>query len=67
MGVGELHLDGVRLHPSELLGEPGDGMRLLREHFAHYRPLVAATALGAAAAVCDTVADHLEARRAGAA
>ena len=42
---------------------PGKGMDLLREHFAHYRPLVAATALGAAAAACDSVAAHLDARR----
>ena len=34
----------------------GQGMLLLREHFAHYRPLVAATALGVAAAVHDLVA-----------
>jgi hypothetical protein len=38
-------------------------MELLREHFAHYRPLVAATALGTAAAVSDHVAAHLCARR----
>ncbi|MEW1838552.1 acyl-CoA dehydrogenase family protein [Nonomuraea angiospora] len=60
---GELHLDGVRLRGSELLGQPGSGMALLRDHFAHYRPLVAATALGGAAAACDTVATHLNARR----
>jgi len=34
-------------------------MMLLRSHFAHYRPLVAATALGVAAAVHDTVAAQL--------
>jgi alkylation response protein AidB-like acyl-CoA dehydrogenase len=61
---GELHLDDVRLGPRDLLGSPGAGMTLLREHFAHYRPLVAATALGAAAAACDIVADHLRIRRA---
>ncbi|MCW2943498.1 MAG: acyl-CoA dehydrogenase [Actinoallomurus sp.] len=60
---GELHLDGVLLRQCDLLGRPGEGMALLREHFAHYRPLVAATALGAAAAVHDTVAAHLNARR----
>jgi hypothetical protein len=38
-------------------------MRLLREHFAHYRPLVAATALGAAAAVHDHTAALLDGRR----
>jgi alkylation response protein AidB-like acyl-CoA dehydrogenase len=61
---GELHLDGVLLRPRELLGRPGAGMALLREHFAHYRPLVAATALGAAAGVCDIVTAHLTTRRA---
>jgi alkylation response protein AidB-like acyl-CoA dehydrogenase len=61
---GELHLRGVRLHPSQVLGQPRHGMALLREHFAHYRPLVAATALGAAAAVHDQVTSHLQARRA---
>jgi alkylation response protein AidB-like acyl-CoA dehydrogenase len=60
---GELLLDGVLLYPCDLLGRPGEGMALLREHFAHYRPLVAATALGAAAAVHDLVAAHLHARR----
>lgn len=60
---GELHLEDVRMRPCDLLGPPGSGMTLLRDHFAHYRPLVAATALGAAAAACDTVAAHLNARR----
>jgi alkylation response protein AidB-like acyl-CoA dehydrogenase len=61
---GELHLHDVQLQPSDLLGTPGQGMRLLREHFAHYRPLVAATALGIAAAVHDLVATQLTARQA---
>lgn len=60
---GELHFHEARLRPCDLLGRAGAGMSLLREHFAAYRPLVAATALGAAAAVCDTVAAHLNARR----
>lgn len=60
---GELRLDEVPLHLSDVLGRPGQGMELLREHFAHYRPLVAATALGAAAAVSDHVVAHLCARR----
>ena len=60
---GELHLDGVRLRRRDILARPGKGMDLLREHFAHYRPLVAATALGAAAAACDSVAARLDTRR----
>jgi alkylation response protein AidB-like acyl-CoA dehydrogenase len=38
-------------------------MLLLREHFTHYRPLVAATALGVAAAAHDLVAAHLQTRQ----
>ena len=60
---GDLHLDGVRLRRRDILARPEKGMDLLREHFAHYRPLVAATALGAAAGACDSVAAHLDTRR----
>lgn len=60
---GELRLHQVPMHPGDVLGRPGQGLELLREHFAHYRPLVAATALGTAAAVSDHVTAHLCARR----
>jgi alkylation response protein AidB-like acyl-CoA dehydrogenase len=60
---GELRLHEVPLRPEDVLGRPGQGMELLSEHFAHYRPLVAATALGAAAAVHDHVTAHLCTRR----
>jgi len=53
---GELRLDGATVRPCDILGQPGDGMQLLRDHFARYRPLIAATALGAAAAVHDQTA-----------
>jgi alkylation response protein AidB-like acyl-CoA dehydrogenase len=63
---GELHLQDVTIRPCDILGEPGAGIRLLREHFARYRPLVTATALGAAAAAHDDVAAQLNSRhRAG--
>lgn len=61
---GELRMANVHLRPCDILGQPGDGMRLLREHFAHYRPLVAATALGVASAVHDLVAAQLSRRQA---
>jgi alkylation response protein AidB-like acyl-CoA dehydrogenase len=61
---GELRLADVRLRPCDILGRPGDGMQLLREHFAYYRPLVAAIAMGAAAAVHDQVAAQLDTRQA---
>jgi alkylation response protein AidB-like acyl-CoA dehydrogenase len=60
---GELHLDGVTVQPGDILGQPGGGMPLLRDHFARYRPLVTATALGAAAAVHDQTAGLLASRR----
>lgn len=46
---GILDLDSVPVRPEDVLH--GDGMALLRHHFAGYRPLVTATALGGAAAV----------------
>jgi alkylation response protein AidB-like acyl-CoA dehydrogenase len=60
---GELHLDQVRVRPGDIVGQPGSGMHLLREHFAGYRPLVTATALGAAAACHDRTVAALQARR----
>lgn len=59
---GLLDLDAVTVRPEDVLH--GDGMALLREHFAGYRPLVTATALGGAAAVFDTVTARLSDRRA---
>jgi alkylation response protein AidB-like acyl-CoA dehydrogenase len=59
---GELRLEGVIVKPPDILGQPGQGMRLLHDHFARYRPLVAATALGAAAAIHDQTADLLASR-----
>ncbi|MFS8102667.1 acyl-CoA dehydrogenase family protein [Lentzea alba] len=58
---GVLDLDAVKVQPEEVLH--GQGMGLLREHFAEYRPLVTATALGGAAAVFDTVTARLSERK----
>jgi alkylation response protein AidB-like acyl-CoA dehydrogenase len=52
-----LELDAVPVPVTSVLN--GNGMALLREHFGGYRPLVAATALGGAAAVFDVVASTL--------
>jgi hypothetical protein len=57
-----LDLGQVPVHPHDVL--TGDGMAMLRGHFAIYRPLVSSTALGAAAAVFDTVTTNLADRRA---
>jgi len=59
---GVLDLDQVPVHPHDVLD--GNGMTMLRGHFAAYRPLVTSTALGAAAAVFDTVTTNLTDRRA---
>lgn len=59
---GVLELDAVPVRPDEDVLR-GDGMAILRQHFAGYRPLVTATALGGAAAVFDTVTHQLNLRQ----
>ena len=60
---GILRLHQVGVDPDrDLLAAPGHGLRLFRRHFTAFRPLVAATALGAAAGVHTVVADALAAR-----
>lgn len=58
---GILDLHSVRVQRENVLH--GEGMVLLRQHLAHYRPLVTATALAGAAAVFDTVTTTLAARQ----
>ena len=60
---GKLRLDSVQIRGCDILARPDQGMRLLREHFSWYRPLVAATALGAAARVHDEVSTSVVTRR----
>lgn len=51
---GMLTLDGVDLdQATSLLGSPGEGLRIFRDHFTRFRPLVTLCALGAAAGVHD--------------
>jgi alkylation response protein AidB-like acyl-CoA dehydrogenase len=50
---GELVLDRVPLPASAVLGAAVGGVAVFRRHLADYRPLVAATCLGAAAAAVD--------------
>lgn len=59
---GTLQLVDVTVMPEDLVGEDGDGLTVFNEHFAHYRPLVTMTALGAAASIHSAVADALRAR-----
>ena len=63
-GWGVLRLHEVPVDPAvALLGEPGTGLEIFHRHFTGFRPLVTATALGAAAGVHALVADALAARR----
>ncbi len=64
---GVLRLHQVPIDPSsDLIGAPGTGLAVFREHFARFRPLVTATALGAALGVHTAVTEELAARvRAG--
>jgi alkylation response protein AidB-like acyl-CoA dehydrogenase len=60
---GVLRLHELPVDPSmDLVGRPGDGLKVFRQHFAGFRPLVTATALGAAAAVHSAVAAELAIR-----
>ncbi|MFC8526268.1 acyl-CoA dehydrogenase family protein [Nocardia sp. NPDC057227] len=59
---GILDLDSVPVRPDDVLR--GKGMTLLRRHFAGYRPLVTATAVGGAAALFDSVTAALADRHA---
>jgi alkylation response protein AidB-like acyl-CoA dehydrogenase len=53
---GMLTFDGVDLDPAtSLLGDVGEGLRIFRDHFTRFRPLVTLCALGAAAGVHDQV------------
>lgn len=60
---GVLQLNAMPIDPTcELLGTPGDGLEIFRDHFTRFRPLVTATALGTAAGVHTLVTRTLAAR-----
>jgi alkylation response protein AidB-like acyl-CoA dehydrogenase len=60
---GRLRLHHVRVDPAkDLLGSPGQGPAVFRRHFTRFRPLVTATALGAAAGVHALVTETLVAK-----
>lgn len=62
-GWGVLRLRGVPVDPATAqIGPPGTGLQVFHHHFARYRPLVTATALGTAAGVHDLVTQALAAR-----
>jgi len=52
---GKLVFDEVTLSDDDFLGGVNCGLQIFRDHFLYYRPMVAATALGGAAAAFDNV------------
>jgi alkylation response protein AidB-like acyl-CoA dehydrogenase len=60
---GRLRFEDVMVEEQDFLGPIGDGLQVVRGHFRYYRPIVAVTCLGAAAAVADTVRQELLSRR----
>ncbi|WP_205326980.1 acyl-CoA dehydrogenase family protein [Glycomyces sp. YM15] len=62
---GLVAFDNVTVDPEQhLLGGPGQGLAIFQSHFARFRPLVTACALGCAAGVLDQVRSMLVAKRA---
>ena len=59
---GSLSLTDVAISPDDLVGGDGDGLTVFREHFARFRPLVAAIASGTAAGVHSSVRATLRGR-----
>lgn len=61
---GTLAFNDVHVKEEDLIGGDGGGLEVFRQHFAAFRPLVAATALGTAAGTHTQVAATLTARAA---
>jgi len=62
---GELTLENVQVPATALIGAAVGGIAVFRRHFAEYRPLVAATCLGAAAACIDSLVEYVVSRNSG--
>lgn len=60
---GKVVFENTPLTETEVLGARGQGIAIFKEHFVYYRPMVAMTALGVAAAVLDRTMDHINKRR----
>jgi alkylation response protein AidB-like acyl-CoA dehydrogenase len=58
-----LRFDGVRVPRANLIGEPGDGLRILLASLNRSRPSVAAHALGIAMAAFDDMTTYMNERR----
>jgi len=61
---GKVTFDDAPFTELEVLGAHGQGTAIFKEHFVYYRPMVAMTTLGVAAAVLDQTMNHINQRRA---
>lgn len=59
---GKLIFENVPIINQDVLGAKGQGMAIFKEHFVYYRPMVAITTLGVAAAVLDQAMAHINLR-----
>jgi len=59
---GRLRFENVPFSGADFLGGENEGLTVFRDHFLYYRPMVAATALGGAAGVFDTVVSQIQAK-----
>lgn len=59
---GRVFFDNVHLTDQDILGSRENGLNIFKEHFMYYRPMVAMTALGAAASVLDKLLKHINVR-----
>ncbi|HKM77813.1 MAG TPA: acyl-CoA dehydrogenase family protein [Candidatus Bathyarchaeia archaeon] len=57
---GRLHFEDVPFSEADFLGRENEGLDVFRDHFLYYRPMIAATALGGAAAVFDNVVSQIQ-------
>ena len=62
---GKVVFENAPFTDQDVLGARGQGLAIFKEHFAYYRPMVAITTLGAAAAVLDQVMVHINQRVSG--
>lgn len=62
---GKVVFENTPFTTQKLLGARGQGTAIFKEHFVYYRPMVAMTALGAAAAVLDQAMAHIHNRIGG--
>lgn len=59
---GKVIFENVSITNQDVLGARGQGVEIFKEHFVYYRPMVAMTTLGVAAAVLDQAMAHIHIR-----